>query len=97
MNDDDPLSQIPAHDRVSIPAILIVEGDDSFASPIAAGIDDPVIIPVTIDADSVVMMGDCFTENVTAVFIPDDDDGLDDGWPGQSGADGDPMGGDAPG
>jgi hypothetical protein len=91
MDDDDPLSQILAHDRVSIPAILIVDGDDSVASPVDAGIYDPVTIPVTIGDDSTVMLGDCFTESITAVFTPDDDgmDDLDDAWPDRH----DPMAG----
>ncbi len=98
MDDDDLLSQIHAHDRVSIPAILIVDGDDGLASPIAAGIFDPVTIPVTFGDDATILMGDCFTANVTAVFIPDDD-GLDDSghdWPGDNWPGDDSPGNDWP-
>ena len=45
---DDPLDRIPAFDRISVPAVLVQDGEDADAALNDAGIPDPVAIPVLI-------------------------------------------------
>ncbi|HVY14141.1 MAG TPA: hypothetical protein VHB27_02850 [Rhodopila sp.] len=69
--DDDDLPRMHAFDRVPIRAVLIPEGEDAQVAVPASDILEPVVIPVAIDGDETVGMGDWFTPHVTAVFEPD--------------------------
>ena len=82
MDDDDPLPQMHAFDRLSIPAVLVLDIDGAARVASAAGIHDPVVVPVAFGTDPNVMPGDCFTPNLTAIFEPDDVEEPDEPWDG---------------
>jgi hypothetical protein len=77
--DDDMPLLIPHFDRLSIPAVLVPDGDAARAAG-SAGIHDPIVIPVTLGEDTSIMLGDGFIPNLTATFEPDagEDRGPDD-------------------
>jgi hypothetical protein len=74
---DNPLGRIPSFDRVSIRAVLVRDGEDPTQALAAAGIVDPVALPVVLGEGAPdVSFGDGFTPNLTAVLeldAPDDD------------------------
>lgn len=69
---DSPLDNLPAFNRVSIPAVLVHEGEDPAAALAEAGILDPVAVSVLLDDDeldtSVGILGDGITPNIEAVL-----------------------------
>lgn len=68
---DDPLDQIPAFDRISIPAVLVNEGEDVAAILAAAGIIDAIALPVVVGDETDLspgLLGDGFTSNPTGVL-----------------------------
>jgi hypothetical protein len=68
---DSPLDQLPAHDRVSIRAVLVREGEDPGPALAAAGIVDPVAVPVVVGEQpdlSGGILGDGVTGNLTGVL-----------------------------
>ena len=68
---DDPLSRIPEHDRVSIRAVLVSQGEDPTAALARAGIFDAVAIPVVVGEDVNLpegILGGGGTPNLTAVL-----------------------------
>lgn len=66
---DNPLDRIPSFDRLSVRAAVVPDGEDPEAAVAAAGIVDPVILPVVF-GESVPdrSFGDGFTPNLTAVL-----------------------------
>jgi hypothetical protein len=69
---DNPLDRIPSHDRVSVRAVLVRDGEDPGPALTAAGIADPIALPVMFgEGQPDVSFGDGFTANLTAVLEPD--------------------------
>ena len=69
--DNAPLADIPAHNRVSIRAVLVQAGVDPGPALRAAGILDPIAIPVVLGEDPSVpggILGDGVTPNLRAVL-----------------------------
>jgi hypothetical protein len=65
---DNPLDRIPSFDRVSIRAVVVMEGEDPGPLLAAAGIVDPVAVPAVFgEAAPDRSFGDGFTPNVSAV------------------------------
>jgi hypothetical protein len=63
-----PLDRIPGFDRVSVRAVVVMEGEDPGPLLAAAGIVDPVAVPVVFGADAPDRrFGDGLTPNVSAV------------------------------
>ncbi len=77
-NDDDTSPLMHSFDRVSIPAVLILDGDMSRAAG-SAGIHEPIVVPVIFGDDATIMVGDRFTPNLTGVFEPEDAESDDPG------------------
>ena len=77
---DDPMDRIPAHDRVSIRAVLVREGEDPGSALARAGIYDAIALPVVVGDSGDLsggILGDGMTSNVSAVLEtehPDDAD-----------------------
>ncbi len=78
---DNPLDRIPAHDRVSLRAVIVPDGVDPGPAQAQAGIIDPIALSVWFGEDQPdASFGDGFTPNLTAVlehhgpdaFGPDD-------------------------
>ena len=70
------MDQVPAFNRVSIRAVLVNEGEDAHAALAAAGLVDPVAIPVLVGDDHDLgggILGDGITPNLTAVLETEDD------------------------
>ncbi len=94
---DNPLDRIPAHDRVSIRAVLVRAGEDPGPALARAGIFDPIAIPVVVgDSADLVggILGDGVTPNVTAVLETDHQDAFDHarfGQPTDAGSQFDPA------
>ena len=68
---DNPMDSLSSFDRVSIRAVLVREGEDPSAALAAAGIFDPIAIPVIIGEDvsqSGGILGDGITPNLKAVL-----------------------------
>lgn len=66
-----PLDRIPAFDRVSIRAVLVRDGEDPIPALAAAGIIDPIAIPVVMGDElnlSGGILGDGITPNLIAVL-----------------------------
>jgi hypothetical protein len=73
---DNPLDRIPSFDRVSIRAVVVMEGEDPGPLLAAAGIVDPVAVPVVFGEDAPDRsFGDGFTPNVSAVVEFDQEAG----------------------
>jgi hypothetical protein len=74
---DDPMSRIPAYDRISIRAVLVSEGEDAAAALARAGIIDAVAIPVVLGDDPNLfggILGDGFTPNPSGVLETEDEE-----------------------
>ncbi len=86
---DNPLDRIPSFDRVSVRAVVVMEGEDPGPLLAAAGIIDPVAVPAVFgDSAPDRGFGDGFTPNLSAVVEFDDDaDGFE--GEGDEQADGD--------
>ena len=68
---DNPLDRIPIHDRISLRAVMVPDGEDPGPSLAAAGIVDPVTLPVVFgEGQPDISFGDGFTPNVSAVLEP---------------------------
>lgn len=71
---DNPLDIIPVHNRVSIRAVLVRDGEDPSAALSEAGILDPIAVSVMFDGQpgqSGGILGDGITANLTAVLEHD--------------------------
>jgi hypothetical protein len=69
---NNPLDRIPSFDRLSIRAVLVRNGEDPTQALAAAGIFDPVALPVMVgEAAPGVSFGDGFSPNLTVVLEPD--------------------------
>jgi len=65
------MDSLPSFNRVSVRAVLVQQGEDPGPRLSAAGIYDPITVPVLVDQDqshSGVILGDGFTRNLTAVL-----------------------------
>lgn len=74
---DNPLDKVPAFNRVSIRAVLIPEGQDPGPALAEAGLVNPVALPVVLgDSPDLPngILGDGFTDNLTAVLETDAQD-----------------------
>src|ERR1700733_14008182 len=68
---DNPLDKLPAHNRVSIRAVLVHEGEDPSAALAEAGFANAVAIPVVLGEQSDLsdgILGNGITPNLTAVL-----------------------------
>ncbi len=69
---DNPLDGIPNFDRISVRAVLVADGEDPGQALAAAGIVDPIAVPVVFgEAAPGIGFGDGITPNLTAVLEPD--------------------------
>jgi len=86
---DNPLDRIPSFDRVSVRAVVVMEGEDPGPLLAAAGIIDPVAVPAVFGDNAPDRnFGDGFTPNLSAVVEFDEDAGGFEGE-GDEQADGD--------
>ena len=77
---DHPLDRIPAFNRVSIRAVLVQQGQDPGPALAAAGILNPIAIPVVLGEQvelSSGILGDGITPNLTAVLETEYQDHFD--------------------
>jgi hypothetical protein len=66
---DNPLDRIPSFDRISLRAVVVAEGEDPGPALTAAGISDPIALPIAFgESPPDRSFGDGFTPNVTAVL-----------------------------
>jgi hypothetical protein len=73
---DNSLDRIPSFDRISIRAVVVMEGEDPGPLLAAAGIVDPVAVPAVFgEAAPGRSFGDGFTPNVSAVVEFDQEAG----------------------
>lgn len=72
---DDPLDRIPSFDRISIRAVVVEDGDNPGPALAAAGIFDPIAVPMMYGEDQPSLaFGDAITQNLTAVLEPEQQD-----------------------
>jgi hypothetical protein len=74
---DNPMDKLPAHNRVSIRAVLVHEGEDASAALAEAGFTDAIAIPVMLgDQPDLAggILGNGITANLTAVLETEQDD-----------------------
>jgi hypothetical protein len=74
---DNPLDRISRHDRVSLRAILVHQGEDAAAALAEAGFVDVISVPVVLGEDVNLpggILGDANTPNLTAVLETEPDD-----------------------
>ncbi len=77
---DNPLDRIPGFDRVSVRAVVVPEGEDPGPALAAAGIVDPIALPIVFGENAPDRgFGDGFTPNVTAVLEYDQSEAVDSG------------------
>ena len=77
---DNPLDRLPTHNRVSIRAVLVHDGEDPSAALAEAGIVDAVAIPVLVGEEADVsgrFLGNGITPNPTAVLETEQTDAFD--------------------
>jgi hypothetical protein len=77
---DNPLDKVPAHNRVSIRAVLVHEGEDASAALAEAGFADTVSVPVVLGEQpdlSGGILGNGITPNVVAVLETEQGDDAD--------------------
>jgi hypothetical protein len=75
-----PMDKLPAHNRVSIRAVLVHEGEDPSAALAEAGFVNAVAIPVVLGEQpdlSGGILGDGITPNLTAVLETEQEDASD--------------------
>jgi hypothetical protein len=78
---DNPMDKLPAHNRVSIRAVLVHEGEDASAALAEAGFSDAIAIPVMLgDQPDVAggILGNGITANLTAVLETEEPDASGD-------------------
>jgi hypothetical protein len=78
---DNPLNRIPDFDRVSIPAVVVADGEDVSAALSVAGIVDPITLPVVFGDSPEVeggILGNGMTPNLVAVLETKADDQPDE-------------------
>jgi hypothetical protein len=88
---DNPMDKLPAHNRVSIRAVLVHEGEDPSAALAEAGFADAVAIPVVLGEQpdpSGAILGNGITPNLTAVLETEQEEIWPDARPpaGRSGS-----------
>jgi hypothetical protein len=74
---DNPLNRISRHDRVSLRAILVHQGEDAAAALVEAGFVDVISVPVVLGEDVNLpggILGDANTPNLIAVLETEPDD-----------------------
>jgi hypothetical protein len=79
-NADNPMDKLPAHNRVSIRAVLVHEGEDPSAALAEAGFADAVAVPVVLGEQpdlSGGILGNGITPNLTAVLETEQEDAED--------------------
>jgi hypothetical protein len=77
---DDPMHDLPAFNRVSIRAVLVSDGEDLQAALAAAGLVDPVAVPVVLGDEPHPpdgILGDGITPNLTAVLETEQEEAFD--------------------
>ena len=73
---DNPLDRIPTFDRLSLRAVVVPEGEDPGPALAAAGIVEPIELPIVFGEDPPDRtFGDGLTPNITAVLEQDQSDG----------------------
>ena len=76
---DNPLDKLPEHNRVSIRAVLVHEGEDASAALAKAGFVNAIAIPVMLGEDldlSGGILGNGITPNLIAVLETEQEDGI---------------------
>ena len=84
-----PLDKLPAHNRVSIRAVLVHEGEDPSAALAEAGLANAVALPVVLGEQlglSSGILGNGITPNLTAVLETEPEVGSDLSFGGQPGS-----------
>jgi hypothetical protein len=74
---DNPMDKLPAHNRVSIRAVLVHEGEDASAALAEAGFSDTIAIPVVLGGQPDVaggILGNGITANLTALLETEQED-----------------------
>ena len=74
---DNPPDPIPHNDRVSIRAVLVRDGEDPGPALAAAGIHDPIAVPVVVSEDPHAadgILGNAATPNLIAILQVDQPD-----------------------
>jgi hypothetical protein len=77
---DNPMDKLPAHNRVSIRAVLVHEGDDASAALAEAGFAEAVAIPVVLGEQPDPpggILGDGITANMIAVLETEQEEDCD--------------------
>jgi hypothetical protein len=77
---DNPLDKLPAHDRVSIRAVLVHEGEDASAALAEAGFADTISVPVVLGEQPDLpggILGNGITANLTAVLETEEEQAFD--------------------
>jgi hypothetical protein len=77
---DNPLDKLPVHNRVSIRAVLVHEGEDPSAALAEAGFANPIAIPVVLGEHADLsggILGNGITPNLTAVLETEQDESFD--------------------
>jgi hypothetical protein len=77
---DNPMDRLPAHNRVSIRAVLVHEGEDPSAALAEAGFADTISVPVVLGEQpdlSGGILGNGITPNLTAVLETEQEDEFD--------------------
>jgi hypothetical protein len=77
---DNPMDKLPAHNRVSIRAVLVHEGEDPSAALAEAGFANAVAIPVVLGEQSDLsggILGNGITPNLTAVLETEQEEAFD--------------------
>lgn len=77
---DNPLDRLPAHDRVSIRAVLVHEGEDPSAALAEAGFVETISVPVVLGEQPDLpggILGNGITPNLTAVLETEPEDEFD--------------------
>jgi hypothetical protein len=75
---DSSLDKVPAHNRVSIRAVLVHEGEDASAALAEAGFAETITVPVVLGEQLDLpggILGNGITPNVTAVLETEQEDG----------------------
>ncbi|WP_158922932.1 hypothetical protein [Acidisphaera sp. S103] len=77
---DSPLDKVPAHNRVSIRAVLVHEGEDASAALAEAGFAETITVPVVVGEQPDLpsgILGNGTTPNVTAVLDTEQEGGAE--------------------
>jgi hypothetical protein len=77
---DNPLDKLPAHNRVSIRAVLVHEGEDPSAGLAEAGFVNAIAVPVVLGEHADLpsgILGNGITPNLAAVLETEQDESFD--------------------